>query len=318
MGLQQNISKYPGGFANGVSIQGMPILNTYGGKVYWVDSNGPGSGTGSVSKGNFNQPFKTLEVAVNNAVAGDIIMIKASHAETISSATALSFDQAGISIIGLGEGTAIPTFTLDTATTATIPVSANNVTVSNVKFTANFADIVAVFTLTTASNFKLLGCEFAATATNMNFLSVVDTSTVDNDADGLTVSGCSWIEPDTATLSFLDVDADLDKLVFEDTYLNLGVNTSDLPAIAVVATGKDLTNLAVRGCEVIRLNDANPLLITADTTTANTGIIRDCRVRHLDTAGELLVTAATNIGFFDNKATAAVDASGYLLPAADS
>lgn len=191
-------------------------------------------------------------------------------------------------------------------------------------FTAGFADIVAAFTLTTAKNFHLDNCSINAGATNFNFLSVVDTSTTDNAADGLKVTNCDWIEPDLATLSFLDVDADLDSLVFQGNYLNLGVNTSDLPAIAIVATGKDLTNAMIGGLEksqgnvIIRLNDANPLLITADTTTANTGFVANNYVRHLDVAAELLVTAGTNFGFFENKATAAVDASGYLLPAADS
>lgn len=321
MGLSQNISEYPGGFANGVSIQGMPILNSYGGKVFWVDSNGSGSGTTvGPRKGTFNQPFKTLDSAIGHCKAnrGDIIMIKPGHTEVISSATALNFDVAGISIVGLGEGTLKPTFTLDTATTTTIPVSAANISISNVKFSANFADIVACFTLTTAKYFKIFNCEFVATAADMNFTRIIDTNTTDNAADGLTASGCRWVDVDLATETFVDVDADLDGLVFTNNYINIGVNTSDLPAIAVVATGKDLTNLLVRECEISRLNDANPLLITVDTTTANTGIIRDCRVRHLDTAGELLVTAGTNIGFFDNKATAAVDASGYLLPAADS
>jgi hypothetical protein len=41
-------------------------------------------------------------------------------------------------------------------------------------------------------------------------------------------------------------------------------------------------------------------------------------INHRDTAGELLVTTTTGIGFFENKATAVADLSGYLLPAADA
>jgi len=264
--------------------------------------------------------FSTIDAAVSagSASAGDVILVAPGHTETISDATSLLLDVAGVTIIGLGHGSLRPTITLDTATTATVPVSAADVTIKNVIFTANFADIVAVFTLTTAPNFRLEGCSFKATATNMNFLSIVDTSTTDNAADGLQIVDCDWVEPDAATLSFLDVDADLDELLFEGNYLNLGVNTSDLPAIAIVATGKDLTNVRVLDNMISRLNDANPLLITADTTTANTGIVARNFVRHLDTGTELLVTAGTNFGFFENKATAAVDASGYTLPAADS
>lgn len=264
--------------------------------------------------------FDDLDAAVSACTAdrGDVVLVAPGHTETVSSASAITLDISGVTIIGLGEGTLKPTFTLDTAATATFGVSANDITIENIVFSANYADIVKVFDVSTAKNFTIKNCDFKATATNMNFLSIVDTNTTNNAADGLTVQGCSWIEPDTATLSFFDVDADVDQLTFEGNYLNLGVNTSDLPAVAIVATGKDLSNARVVGNEVIRLNDANPLLITADTTTANTGIVADNKVRHLDVAAELLVTAGTNFGVFDNKATAAVDASGYLVPAADS
>ena len=270
--------------------------------------------------------YATIDAAVSacTASAGDIVLVAPGHTETISSATALVMDIAGVSVIGIGQGTLRPTLTLDTATAASIPVSVNDVKFENMIFSANFADIVAPFTLTTAKNFQLVNCAFQATATNMNFLSIVDTNTTNNAADGLVIEGCSWIEPDLATLSFLDLDADMDGFVFKGNYVNLGVNTSDLPAIAVVATGKDLTNAQIGGVNkadgnvIIRLNDANPLLITADSGAANTGYVANNYVRHLDTASELLVTTTTNFGFFENYATAAVDASGYILPAVDS
>jgi len=264
--------------------------------------------------------FATIDSAVGSLMAnrGDTIVVAPGHAETISSATALALDVAGINIIGLGEGTDRPTLTFDTANTATIAVSVANVTIENIVFSANFADIASLFTLTTAKNFKLKNCGFKATATNMNFLTLATTNAVANTADGLTVEGCTWIEPDTSTSTMLTIVEDLDGLIVKGNYLNLGVNTSDLPAIAIVATGKDLTNLRVEGNDVIRLNDANPLLIDVDTTTANTGIVKDNNVRHLDTAAELIVTAGTNIGFFRNNSTAAIDKSGFIIPVIDS
>ena len=266
--------------------------------------------------------FASIATAVANAnvVAsrGDVILVLPGHTETVSAAGGIALSKAGVTIIGLGAGTLRPTVTYDTAATATTTVSAADVTIDNIVFTANYADIAKVFDVSTAKNFTLRNCSFKATATNMNFLAIVDTNTTDNAADGLTVDGCTWVEPDTATISMLDVDADLDGLVVRGCYLNLGVNTSDLPAIAGVATGKDLTNARIEDNDVIRLNDANPLLVVADTTTANTGVVKGNHVRHLDTAGELLVTAGTNIGFFNNYATAVIGASGYLLPAADS
>lgn len=266
--------------------------------------------------------FSSIATAVANAnvVAsrGDVILVLPGHTETVSAAGGIALSKAGLTIIGIGNGSLKPTITYNTAATATTTVTAADITIQNIVYTANYADIVKVFDLTTAKNFKLKGCDFKATATNMNFLAIVDTNTTNNAADGLTVEDCTWVEPDAATLSMLDIDADVDGLVFRRNYLNLGVNTNDLPAIAGVATGKDLTNLRVEDNVIVRLNDANPLLIVADTTTANTGVIARNFVRHADTAGELLVTAATDIGFFENKASAAADYSGYILPAVDS
>lgn len=273
-----------------------------------------------VDKDGETRVFQTLDAAVSAATAdrGDVIFVMPGHAETISSAGAITLDVGGVKIIGLGTGTARPTFTLDTAATADIVVSDDDISIENCVFVAGFADIANVFDLGAAKNFTLKNCEFKASAADLNFLAIVGTNTTDNAADGLTIKGCKWVEADLATTSFVDVDADIDGLTIEDCYVNLGVNTGDLPALAYVATGKDLTNVRIVGNEVYRLNDANPLLADPDTTTANTGIIANNFVRHADTAAELLVTASTNIGFFNNYATAVGGASGYLIPTADS
>ena len=285
------------------------------GKTFFVDAtNGAATNSGKYP----DQALTTIEAAVNKCTAnrGDVIYVLPGHTENISAATSLVCDKAGIIIKGLGFGTARPNLSF-TAATATIPVSAANVVIDNIIFTAAYADVADAFT-PTAKGLQFHNCEFLASATNKNFLSIVDLGTTDNQADGLTFKSCVWIEPDTATLYLVDVDADIDGLVVEDCYINLGVNTNDLPVIAGVATGKDLTNVRIINNDIIRLNDANPLLADPDTTTANTGICKGNNVRHLDTASELLITAGTNIGFFENKASAAVDASGYILPAVDS
>lgn len=264
--------------------------------------------------------FSTIDAAVNGCVAnrGDVILVAPGHTESITGATSLVLDTADITIVGLGEGNRRPTLTYTTAATATLPVSAASVRLKNFILNANFADIVAAITLTSGADFTLESCLVKANAASVNFLALVETSTVDNAADGLTLKDVTWIEPDVATTSMVNVDADLDRLTITGCYVNLGVNTNDLPALVEVATGKDVTNVLIEDNDVIRLNDANPLLLTADTTTANTGIIKNNRVRHLDTAAELLATAGTSFGYFGNLATAAVDASGYTLPAVDS
>lgn len=318
-------SHFQNGFSNGVTIRGLPLQQVQPGKVWFVGNSTTvvegGIGGSNGNKGTYQQPFNTLDYAIGRCTAGrgDVIFVLPGHAETISSATALNLDVAGVAIIGLGVGTSRPTFTLDTATTTTIPVSAANITISNCVFTANFADIVSVFTLTTAKNFCLDNVFVKATATNMNFLYVIDTDATTANADGLTVINCDWIEPDAATLSFVKCDGTNDNWYFQDGYLSLGVNNNKASLIAI-ATGKILTNAVVDGVTVYRLNTdtaTGALLITTDGTT-NTGIIRHCHLQHADTAGELIVTASSGFGFIDNRTSGVAGASGYLLPAADS
>lgn len=319
------MSNYPAGFTNGITLRGVPITQTQPGVTFWVyngSTTAPGGIGGSDGNpGTFQKPFATLDFAIGQCVAGrgDIILIKPGHAETLSTATALNLDVAGVAIIGLGAGLARPTFTLDTAATTTIPVSAANMSVKNCIFSANFADIVSVFTLTTAANFALEGNRIQATATNMNFLNVVDTDATTGNAAGLFIDGNTWIEPDLATLGFVKMDGTNAGFTATNNFIQVGVknNTATLMAIA---TGKVVTNALIDNNSFYRLNTdsaTGALMITTDGST-NSGNISNNFFQHADVAGELLVTASSGFGFFQNFASGVAGSSGYLLPAADS
>ena len=184
--LSSSPSNFPGGF-NNVTIRGVPITQSHPGQVYWV-GNGGGAvatyksinnilprqvGASDGNPGTFNAPFATLQFALNTAQPGrgDIIFIKPSHAETLSSATALTLSTSGVAIVGLGQGSLRPTFTLDTATTTTIGVAGDNISIVNCLFVANFANIAVLFTQKYASM-------TAAIAGNILTVSVATTGTL--------------------------------------------------------------------------------------------------------------------------------------------
>lgn len=151
------ISNFPSGFNNGVTIRGLPLLQTHPGNVLWV-CNSPFvpigcSGGSDGNAGTFNKPLGTLQGALNLAQqgSGDIIMIKPGHKENISNATSTVLGVANVAIIGLGYGSQRPTFTFDTAATANLPLRAANVSIQNCIFRANFADIASMFTAISAS-----------------------------------------------------------------------------------------------------------------------------------------------------------------------
>lgn len=158
------MTNFPKGFAAGINVRGLPLLQTQPGNVFWL-YNGAQSGGGPSSQaqrcsagsdgnpGTFQRPLATLTqaLALCQQGNGDTIVIKPGHAETISSATALTLGVAGVAIVGLGAGSRRPTFTLDTATTSTINVNAADMSIQNCIFQANFAAIASFFTGVTAS-----------------------------------------------------------------------------------------------------------------------------------------------------------------------
>lgn len=303
-----------------------PVISNPNGKIFFVAGSGtPGyadlQNEFPADRDGVTRVFTTLDAAVGACTAnrGDMIYVMPGHTETISNATTLLLDIAGVTIVGLGNGLKRPTFTLDTATTATVAVSAANVTVKNIIFTANFADIVSVFTLTTAKDFVLDGCFIKATATNMNFLSVVDTNATTADADGLTIQNCTWIEPDLATLSMVKMDGDNSRIVIKGNFVQLGVNNNKAALVAII-TGKSIFESVIAHNYVYRLNTdtaTGAILVTTDQSD-NSGLITDNRVQHADTAAELLVTASSGFGTFNNLASGVAGASGYVLPAIDA
>ncbi len=151
------ITNFPQGFANGVSLRGIPLLQAQPGTAYWLDNNGSlnrDQHAGSDNnRGTFLDPFATLNGAFSKCQGGrgDIIIVSPGHTETISSATALNLNTSDVAVIGLGAGSRRPQFTLDTANTSTINITGENISFSNCQFVANFLNIASLFTPANAS-----------------------------------------------------------------------------------------------------------------------------------------------------------------------
>src|SRR4051812_22097042 len=96
----QGMSNFPGGFANGLSVRGMPLVQTQPGKVFWVYNGSAlqvGQKNGSDgNRGTYDAPFATILGALAQCTAGrgDIIFVKPGHAETISTAAILLMNTA--------------------------------------------------------------------------------------------------------------------------------------------------------------------------------------------------------------------------------
>lgn len=145
------MSNYPNGFTGGVLLRNRPVHDAPPGKVFWVGNNATLlrgekaaiDDNANEQGGQFLRPFATLDYAVGQCVAnrGDIIYVRPNHTVTVSAADAVDFDVAGISVIGLGNGSNRPRLDY-TDGAGECAVGADNVTLENLNFHANVDSVL--------------------------------------------------------------------------------------------------------------------------------------------------------------------------------
>lgn len=235
------------------------------GNVFYVGSTVTGATNGSGYGRSPSAPFATIDYAVGQCTAnnGDIIYVMPGHAETVSAAAGLDFDVAGITVIGIGDGTATPTVTLDTITTADVDVDAANVTVKNIHFRVNFADVVAAIDVN-ATNATFTKCRFTSVATNMNALIWIlgASSTTSNN---LTVEDCYFLDKDAANTHAISLPGTSDQCVIRNNIM-----IGDWGTAAIGAAG-NVTNIVVVGNLISNAASDNDACI--NIAAAGTGIV---------------------------------------------
>lgn len=250
------LSNYPKGFANGISIRGVPLAVAHPGNVFWVDSGAGSNG----NPGTFAKPFSTIDYAVGRCTAnnGDIIFVKPGHTETVTAAAGLDLDVAGIAIIGLGAGSDRPTVNFTTATTADMDVDAANITVYNLLFTGG-VDALAGPIDVNAADFSMVHCEYRDVTGQ-----ATDVVVADANADRLLIENCLFRCATAAGPDSAIALVGMDNPVIRGCYIdgNFAVSAIDCRTTAVV-------NLHVRDCYIRTRNAAD--LCIKDTITGSTG-----------------------------------------------
>lgn len=278
------ISNFPSGFANGLSVRGVPLVQTHPGKAFWV-YNGttgllPGQRGGSDgNKGTFDSPFSTIDYAIGQCVAnrGDIIFVKPGHAENVSAASGITADVAGVAIVGLGAGSNRPTLTW-TAAAATIVGSAANVSFQNFRFVNNFADVVTMFSLTGAADgWSFEGCLFTDTSTILN---AIDFITLATGADDLSLINCQVIGKSASNDSFITGVAH-DRLLIERCQMQFDV--AQTAVVGMIETSGNATNVWIKD-SLFRSNVDGALFIDFNGAD-NSGGVTNCYFSSIDIAG---------------------------------
>lgn len=304
-------SNFPNGLAFGVNIRGLPVLSTYAGKVFWVDSVHGSDG----NRGTFDRSLATIAKAISFCKAnnGDIIVVKPKHVETFSAAGALALSTAGISIIGLGTGLQRPHLTLDTANTATITVTAPDIYMENIVLVANFLSIATCFDVT-AKNFWVNALSFKDTDSTHNFLRAFKASGAANTADGLRVQNCRNMPKAAGALEMVSFTDNADGVIISDNTMYSAGTASPL----VLSAGtKVLTNADISRNRLQMAGTSGNLFIS-NGGSANSGLICDNYCGNQDVSGAQTFGAAAGMQFFNNLLTSTSTESGALSQAPDT
>lgn len=326
----QGMTNFPGGFANGMTVRGMPLVQTQTGKVFWVLKSGAANQTGQkdgsdANRGTYDAPFATIAGALLQCTAGrgDTIFVKAGHTEAIPDAATLALNVKGVAIIGLGTGSSRPTLTFGTANTANIPITAADMAIQNVLFVCNFAAVVSVFTATstnTPTDFSVERCEFRDTASNKNFISIVSGNVTANSMDGLRFVGNRISSlGTTAATTAIKLTSATDRLTITDNFGNWAVLNDTAAMLA--AGANNMTNFDFGRNVLQRPNTSSTGGSFISTSgTAWTGHAYDNYMYQLDNSAGIWIATLTGgaFGFTNNFSpiTGLVDRSALINPAA--
>lgn len=321
-------SNFPNGFANGVTVRGLPIVQTHPGKTFWVGNPSvlqlgekPAS---DANPGTFLQPFSTLDFAIGKCVAGrgDVVLIKPGYTQTITTAAQLLMDVAGVAIIGLGTGSSRPTLTFGAAA-ANIPVTAANMSIQNVLFVANFADVASVFTATstnTPTDLAIENCEFRDTSSILNFVAIVTGNATANSMDGLVfdknrISSLGT----TAATTAIKIASDTKRVSIRDNFGVWAIVNDTAAMLAAAAT--QITSLDFGRNILERPNTSSTGgSFVSGSGNAWTGHCYDNYLYQVDNSAGIWISTGhgSGLGFSQNFSpiTGAVDRSGLINPSA--
>lgn len=305
------LTNYPNGFSGGVNILGMPVLNTYGGNVYWVNSN---TGTNN-NRGTRDRPLPTIDAATTLCTAnnGDIVMVMENHAETITGAGGITFDKAGVTYVGLGKYNNRPRFLMDGGTGVTAVVSAADVCVENMVFAGGHNGITSCFDID-AVGFCAKGLEFEDNDTDEHFLvPFLVGSTTDNTCDGLIIEGCKWVTEDSGATIFVSVVGDLDNAtIVGNTYIADAATAAQLVS---QAAGDDMNGLVLMHNYVVSGATTDIGTLITNNQSDNGGIIAHNLIGSHDNGGANPIVCV-GCRLFENYHVPEDGTQGLLLPAA--
>lgn len=273
--------------------------------IFFVDS---GTGSASNDGRRTDRAFTTLEAGVGACTAnnGDMVILMPGHSETLTAS--LSLAKAGVKVIGMGHGAARPTFVVGDAVGEAITLDAASLWLENLIFICG-TDAQTNMVRILAADCTVKDCDFREVVTTKQPLTMLDiTGASANDCDRSRVIGCGFYGP---TAGDGDRAIELGEVADRIEIRNCVAIGNWDDACIHNPTGKVLTNLTIRDCELTNNLTGQHSI---ELVSACTGILA-YNLYHND------MTQATgsdpgSCANFENYHDDTVDVSGILSPAA--
>lgn len=273
------------------------------GRVVYVSSV---TGSSTASGRQIRTPISTIDAAIGKCTAGkgDVIVVLPGHTEAITAAGGITCDVAGVSIIGLGNGRNRPKLTWTTANTATLAVSAANVTIKNIAMDMTGVDAVASGIAVTAADFTLDSCEIElANASGQAVLGILTTAA----ADRLKITNNHFFgSTDAGTATAIRIVGGNDHVI-KGNFIN-GSYTNSLGGIENNTTA--CLRILIEGNTIVNRTASSTKAIVLDSST--TGVCRNNVLGILSGTAPITGAALDAVGMNYYKAAAGV-AAGTLL-----
>ena len=239
------------------------------GIVIYVDNSAAGGETNGTT---WTDAVLSIDAAITlcTADAGDIILVAAGHVEDLGT-TDPDFDEAGVTIIGLGTGEQRPVLSFDTSTDI-FTINADDIAVYNLVFLAHTPDVAKGIDITAGSeNTIISGCTFTVdNAGTDEFLIAIN---VGADADNLLVENCQFYMAggNAAEAILFDGTCDYPRIVGNEIFGDYSTACiyGDATGAAVHLVIKD--NILYNGDDTGGLNAQPAIELKSDTS----GIISD-------------------------------------------
>jgi hypothetical protein len=278
----------------------MPLAMAFPGKVFWVDDSGSDGNPGT-----FDRPFDTIDYAIGKCVAGrgDIIMVKAGHAETVT--TSITLDVANVAIIGCGIGNSRPTITGNFAGDV-ITMTAAGCMVANLIFAAPLTDAQTADVNIAAAGCSVVNTKHIGSVSTENKVSFIT----------ITSAGHDFLLQNVMTYNVtveVVIGVSIEGACARGTMRNCLIGGEF--TTAALADGALATLLYFDRC-TFKNTKADTSVVTFSNNS--TGSMRDCFIdgRHSTIATNLV--EGTGMGFYETYVVEEAAKNALLEPAVDA